>query len=173
MNDEINYAALIDSAMHSIVREALQIAAVEGLPGDHHFFISFMTQFPGVNLSTKLRQKYPEEMTIVLQYQFDSLEVFVDHFCVELSFDNVSEKVIVPFLALTAFADPSVKFGLQFRHVDMMSSSNDDDFFRSNHSAVVQTVHKDGSPSKKTAAAPLPEMTDNVISLDTFRKKDS
>ena len=181
MRDEINYAALIDSAMHSIVKEALRIAAVEGLPGEHHFYISFVTRFAGVKLSERLRQKYPEEMTIVLQYQFESLEVYQDRFAVSLRFDGIPESIVVPFLAMTAFADPSVKFGLQFRHLDdLLRLPQDNDEAQDK----VQGIHfpameaKTGDifvPRVAQAAADqaveVKEEIDNVIVLDRFRKK--
>ena len=114
----IDYSALVDDAMHLIVKKSLRIFAQANLHGDHHFFISFITKYPGVVISEKLHNKYPYEMTIVLQHQFEKLIVSDDHFSVLLSFDNQQEKIVIPFAALTAFADPSVKFGLQFRHID-------------------------------------------------------
>jgi hypothetical protein len=117
-NDFIDYGKLIDDAMHIIVRNALQRVSKEGLPGKHHFFISFLTSYPGVVLSDTLRKKYPDEMTIVLQHQFENLKVTDKRFDVVLSFDNVKENIGAPFDALLAFADPSVKFGLQFRQIE-------------------------------------------------------
>ena len=110
----IDYPALIDNAMRGVVRQALEHGHAEGLPGDHHFFISFQTAYPGVDISDTLKTRYPEEMTIVLQHQFWDLTVEQDKFSVMLSFNNTPEKLVIPFDALTAFADPSIKFGLQF-----------------------------------------------------------
>ena len=171
MDEEINYSILIDDAMHTIVKKALEIAIKKGLPGDHHFFISFMTNFPGVQLSTKLRKKYTTEMTIVLQYQFEDLYVSDTDFGVILSFDNVKERVIVPFAALTAFADPSVKFGLQFRHMEDFPSDEQTDAEIKEFVTPETSETKDkkaDSPKKKGGK----ESTQaNVITLDTFRKK--
>jgi hypothetical protein len=163
--DFINYGALIDEAMHIIVKKSLEIAASKKLPGEHHFFISFITKFPGVNLSDKLRKKYPQEMTIVLQFQFEELKVEETSFSVVLSFDNVKEKVIVPFAAITAFADPSVKFGLQFRHIDEQPEEDE---------LTGTDVERHTGPI--TSGKPIKEIikesgATNVITLDSFRKK--
>jgi uncharacterized protein len=114
----IDYPALIDNAMRSVVREAVTQAAKHGLPGDHHFFVSFLTTHPDVGLSPALRTRYPEEMTIVIQHQYWDLKVEDDHFSLMLSFNNIPEKLVIPFAALSAFADPSIKFGLQFHSRD-------------------------------------------------------
>lgn len=176
MDDEfIDYGELIDDAMHIIVRRALQIAEEKGLQGDHHFFISFITQYPGVKISDKLIAKYPDEMTIVLQYQFEDLEVYDDRFGVTLSFGGVKENLVVPFAALTAFADPSVKFGLQFRSLD---ESDFDDLDDDDISAEVREfVAKDPSEqddegSKKSSKSEKKgKNAENVVTLDSFRKK--
>ena len=110
----IDYPQLIDTAMRSVVREVLRDASKNGLPGEHHFFISFKTEFSGVSISEQLKKRYPEEMTIVLQHQFWDFKVEDNRFQVTLSFGGVPEKLVIPYAALTAFADPSVKFGLQF-----------------------------------------------------------
>jgi len=112
--DTIDYPGMIDSAMRGVVREALLHIQREGLPGEHHFFISFLTNFPGVSMSPQLRARYPEEITIVVQHQFWDLKITQEQFSIMLSFNNIPEKLTVPFDALTAFADPSIKFGLQF-----------------------------------------------------------
>lgn len=114
----INYERLVDEAMHVIVKKALLFIEGGKVPGDHHFYISFLTNHPGVKISESLRKQYPEEMTIVLQYQFENLVVDDKRFSVTLSFDGAREHIDVPFSALTAFADPSVKFGLQFKHAN-------------------------------------------------------
>jgi uncharacterized protein len=169
--DLINYSTLIDDAMHTIVKKALEIAIKNGLPGEHHFFISFMTNYPGVQISPKLRKKYTTEMTIVLQYQFEDLYVNDNDFGVILSFDNERERVIVPFAALTAFADPSVKFGLQFRHIDDLPpveqpAAEIKEFITPDNSE--NTDKKAAAPRSKK---PTDNSTANVITLDTFRKK--
>jgi hypothetical protein len=125
------------------------------LHGDHHFFISFATTMPGVHISSKLKERYPEEITIVLQYQFENLSVDKNKFSVTLRFDGVKEVIVVPFKALTAFADPSVKFALQFKNEE-------------GHHSVSTKLHiaKDLTEDKQNLSTP-----DNVITLDRFRNK--
>lgn len=110
----IDYEALQQDALRGIVRAALQQIAKSGLPGEHHFYISFLTQAPGVVLSKRLKEKYPHEMTIVLQHRFWDLLVSDDRFEVKLTFDGVPERLVIPFAAIKVFIDPSVHFGLQF-----------------------------------------------------------
>ena len=110
----IDYEALQQDALRGIVRAALQQIAKTGLPGEHHFYISFRTQAPGVVLSKRLKEKYPDEMTIVLQHRFWDLIVSEDRFEVKLTFDGVPERLVVPLSAIKVFIDPSVHFGLQF-----------------------------------------------------------
>ncbi|HLH89716.1 MAG TPA: ClpXP protease specificity-enhancing factor SspB [Xanthobacteraceae bacterium] len=112
--DYIRYDILTQDAMRSVVRTVLADAAAKGLPGEHHFFISFDTRAEGVNLSPRIKAQYPKEMTIVLQHQFWDLVVGEDRFEVGLSFSGVAERLTIPFRAITGFADPSVQFGLQF-----------------------------------------------------------
>lgn len=112
--DHIRYDLLAQEALRSVVRRVLSDVARDGLPGDHHFYISFDTRAPGVKLSPRMREKYPEEMTIVLQHQFWDLIVSDTVFEVGLSFGGVAERLVIPFSALKGFFDPSVKFGLQF-----------------------------------------------------------
>lgn len=114
MHQTIDYPGMIDTAMRSVVREALNHVVKFGLPGEHHFFVSFLTNYPGVTISPQLKARYPEEITIVVQHQFWDLTVNERQFSIMLSFNNIPEKLVVPFDALTAFADPSIKFGLQF-----------------------------------------------------------
>jgi hypothetical protein len=112
--DLIRYDLLVQDALKGVVRKVLADAAKEGLGGDHHFYISFRTDFPGVRLSNRLREKYPQDMTIVLQHQFWDLILTEHSFEVGLSFSGVPERLLVPFDALTGFFDPSVQFGLKF-----------------------------------------------------------
>src|SRR5580693_3858199 len=112
--DHIRYDLLTQEALRSVLRRVLQDAAKGGLPGDHHFYISFNTGAPGVRVSKRLRGQYPEEMTVVLQHQFRDLVVSEQGFEVGLSFSGVSEHLVVPFDAIKRFFDPSVQFGLQF-----------------------------------------------------------
>ena len=116
--DHIRYDILAQEALRGLVRSVLTDAAKNGLPGDHHFFITFDTQAPGVRLSPRLLAQYPEEMTVVLQHQFWDLKVSDDGFEVQLSFGGVAERVYVPFPAIKSFADPSVQFMLQFETID-------------------------------------------------------
>jgi hypothetical protein len=114
MPDHIRYDLLTQQALRSVVRNVLGEAAKKGLPGEHHFYISFDTRSEGVRLSDRLRAQYPEQMTIILQHQFWDLEVEETGFSVGLSFGGVPEKLYVPFEAIKGFFDPSVQFGLQF-----------------------------------------------------------
>src|SRR6185312_1090795 len=110
----IDYAKLQQDAMRGVVRAVLQRIVKSGLPGEHHFYISFLTQAPGVILSKRLKEKYPSEMTIVLQHRFWDLIVSEDRFEVKLTFDGIPERLVVPFAAIKVFIDPSVRYGLQF-----------------------------------------------------------
>ncbi|MEW6450643.1 MAG: ClpXP protease specificity-enhancing factor SspB [Pseudomonadota bacterium] len=112
--DHIRYDILAQDALRGLVRRVLTDAGKKGLPGDHHFFITFNTQHDAVRLSPRLREQYPEEMTIVLQHQFWDLKITDEAFEVGLSFSGVAERLYIPFEAITAFADPSVQFALQF-----------------------------------------------------------
>jgi uncharacterized protein len=111
----LRYDQMLEEALRGVVRRALRTVAESGLPGSHHFYITFKTGAPGVELTPRLKDKYPDEMTIVLQYQFWGLEVSAERFIVTLSFNDVPERLVVPFAAITAFADPAAKFGLQFQ----------------------------------------------------------
>lgn len=113
-DDLIRYDLLVQDALKGVVRKVLSDAAKEGLAGDHHFYVSFRTDFPGVRISQRLREKYPQDMTIVLQHQFWDLGIADHTFEVGLSFSGVPERLLVPFDALTGFFDPSVQFGLKF-----------------------------------------------------------
>src|SRR3954463_1448161 len=122
-NDLIRYDLLVQDALKGVVRKVLADAAKEGLGGEHHFYISFRTDFPGVRLSNRLREKYPQEMTIVLQHQFWDLGITEHAFEVGLSFSGAPERLLVPFDALTGFFDPSVQFGLKFEVQDGSAQS--------------------------------------------------
>ena len=110
----IDYAKLQQEAMRGVVRAVLQQIVKTGLPGEHHFYISFLTQAPGVILSKRLKEKYPNEMTIVLQHRFWDLIISDERFEVKLTFDGIPERLVVPFSAIKVFIDPSVRYGLQF-----------------------------------------------------------
>ncbi|PZP86352.1 MAG: hypothetical protein DI582_03155 [Azospirillum brasilense] len=165
---------MIDSAMRNVVREALIHVDKFGLPGDHHFFISFQTNYPGVSISPQLKSRYPEEITIVVQHQFWDLKITDKLFSIMLSFNNIPEKLVVPFDALTAFADPSIKFGLQFHGKKPAKSSNDGE-----EAVACPVTGKNGHEKPPMAAFEEEEPTDEteaandtkVISLESFRKR--
>lgn len=160
----IDYPTMIDDAMRGVVREALRQVEREGvLPGEHHFFVTFETNYPGVEISPQLKAKYPQEMTIVLQHQFWDLAVRPDSFTVTLSFNKRPERLVVPFAAMTAFADPSIKFGLQFH----LSDDDFDDELLDDGLPFDDSAGNDTSPLEQGAKRPAAQ----VISLDTFRKK--
>ena len=154
--DLMDYPKMVEDAMRSVVREALNRAAENGLPGVHHFFITFSTQAQGVEISDTLVARFPDEMTIVLENQFWGLEISDDGFSVTLSFGGRQERLVIPFAALTAFVDPSVKFGLQFGE-----GAGDG----GNAQETAPSVDDSGGE-------PAPETGDaRVIPLDEFRKK--
>lgn len=159
-DDLLRYDKMVEKALRDVVRNALEVVAAEGLPGEHHFYISFATAFPGVDIPDYLCKQYPDEMTIVLQYQFFDLEITDEQFSVDLSFNNVRETLTVPFQAITTFADPSVNFALQFQSIGNGATDEDGDEDSENPTA------EDGS-----AKPPKEEKRGEVISLDTFRKK--
>jgi hypothetical protein len=114
MADLIRYDLLVQDALRGVVRQVLTDVARNGLQGEHHFFITFKTATPGLRLSSRMRERYPDEMTVILQHQFWGLTVTEAGFEVGLSFNNMPERLFVPFAAITMFQDPSVTFGLKF-----------------------------------------------------------
>jgi hypothetical protein len=178
--DYIRYDILTQDALRGVVRTVLADAAAKGLPGEHHFFISFDTQAEGVRLSPRLKAQYPKEMTIVLQHQFWDLVVNNQGFEVGLSFNGVPERLVVPFLAITGFVDPSVQFGLQFA----TAAAGEEPAGASESASSGRTpARHDGMPPAEalpTAANPAtttkpddtpPEGGGEVVRLDRFRKK--
>jgi len=160
--DLIRYDILAQEALRGVVRKVLSEVARTGLPGDHHFFISFVTKAPGVRMSQRLLEQYDKEMTIVLQNQFGALRVTETGFEVELSFDGRPELLAIPFSAIKGFFDPSVQFGLQF---DVERVSGED------AEIEAETVDEpDAAPAAKPAPAPEAQ-GEKVVSLDSFRKK--
>ncbi|MGE0213066.1 MAG: SspB family protein [Parvibaculaceae bacterium] len=157
----MRYDLLAQDALRGVVRQALRRAGREGLPGDHHFFIAIDTRHPGVRISPRLRGRYPEEITIVLQHQFWNLDVQEERFEVDLSFDNVQERLIVPFSAVKGFFDPSVQFGLQFEVATAAQAADD---------AEPEQAESPASAEKDEETTGEPEAP-KVVSLDTFRKK--
>jgi hypothetical protein len=157
--DLMRYDLLAQQALRGVVREALNIAASTGLPGEHHFYIAFNTKYPGVEISERLAQRYPREMTIVLQHQFWNLKVHDDRFEAELSFDNIPEKLVIPFDAVKGFLDPAVQFGLQFESVPVKSK------LKEVPAAAAPDAAAPGSEAAPAADSP------KIVSLDSFRKK--
>jgi hypothetical protein len=119
----IDYESLAQDAMRGVVRAVLTRVAKSGLPGDHHFYIAFNTQAPGVIISKRLKEKYPEEMTIVLQHRFWDLLVGEERFEVKLTFDSIPERLAIPYRAVKVFFDPSVPYGLQFEESELTSEA--------------------------------------------------
>jgi len=156
--DLIRYDILAQEALRGVVRKVLSEVARTGLPGEHHFFISFVTKAPGVRVSQRLLEQYDKEMTIVLQNQFGGLKVTETGFEVELSFDGRPELLVIPFSALKGFFDPSVQFGLQF------------DVERASAEVEQPEAIAEAAPSESKPAAVEPT-GEKVVSLDSFRKK--
>jgi uncharacterized protein len=163
-DDMIGYEQLMQDALRSVVRAALQQAAnPRGLPGKHHFYITFRTHGAGVIIPDHLKTRYPDEMTIVLEHQFWDLEVYADRFRVILKFSGQPHPITIPLTAITRFFDPSVKFGLHFEqhHQDEARMASGDDA---------------GHPAPRDIAsaqddAPASGGETSVVSLDAFRKK--
>ncbi len=196
--DSLQYDKMVETALRGVVREALVSVREGGLPGSHHFYLTFRTTHPGVEIAERLHAQYPREMTIVLQHQYWGLEVADDYFVVNLSFSNIPERLKVPYSALVSFVDPSVKFGLQFQAaVEGGPQTAAAETKPSNgeggkdiaaltlattpkEPAPKQTSRKDvaakDAPAKSSAPAAEPadgdkKGPDKVVSLDAFRKK--
>ena len=168
--DHIRYDVLARDALRGVLRRVLTDAAEHGLPGEHHFYITFLSTADGVKLSPRLLAQYPDEMTIILQHQFWDLVVTEDRFEVGLSFGGIPERLVVPFAAIKSFLDPSVQFGLQFEPSEAV-----DEPPASKLPAVPAFA-----PSPAPAAEPAAESADEparpgegaeVVRLDRFRKK--
>ena len=166
MSKKINYEDLVQRALVYVVRDLLKDAAKYGLPEAHHFYISYNTNHPGVELPDYLRDQYPESITIVIQYEFWDLIVDDEKFEITLSFNNMHEKLVVPFEAMTSFVDPSAKFGLQF--TPSMESQPDLKGY------TKKTATKEEPKSKPKNKFQIPEgaVEGNIITLDAFRKKN-
>lgn len=162
MSDDIlRYDLMIEAALRDVVRETLATVAENGLPGEHHFYITFLTAFPGVQIPEHLRKQYPDEMTIVLQYQFFGLKLEDDCLSVTLSFNNVKERLLIPIEAITTFADPSVNFALQFQSGQPFDEDGDEDTTEGAGNSANGGKEKAKDDGKRG----------EVISLDMFRKK--
>ncbi|MBC8036511.1 MAG: hypothetical protein H7X89_04770 [Rhizobiales bacterium] len=165
-DDLMRYDRLAQHALRGVVRDALRIVERTGLPGDHHFYIAFNTTHPGVNIGERMMARYPREMTIVLQHKFLGLKVTADHFEVELFFDDIPEKLIVPFDAVKGFLDPAVQFGLQFETVTAPPAGAETDKPKANTGKTAKAE----PTSEKPESEPKGDLP-KVVSLDSFRKK--
>jgi hypothetical protein len=166
--DHIRYDVLARDALRGVLRRVLTDAAEHGLPGEHHFFITFLSTAEGVKLSPRLLAQYPQEMTIILQHQFWDLTVSEDRFEVGLSFGGVAERLVVPFNAIKSFFDPSVKFGLQFEPSDVATEAP-----AANLPAVPAAPGLPvAAPASEEPEEPAkPGDGAEVVRLDRFRKK--
>ncbi len=153
--DLFHYDKMVEAALRGVVRDALRRAAREGLRSAHHFYIAFATQMPGVQLPDHLHERYPEEMTIVLQHQFWDLEVGAESFSVTLSFQKQLERLVVPFAAVRSFADPSVNFALEFAGPE----------------AGAGEPQKPPLAIEAPPAKPADKPAGEVVALDSFRKR--
>jgi hypothetical protein len=161
----IDYQSLIDEAMLAIVRKILLDTQDNGLAEDQCFYISFRTDYPEVILSKQVRQRYPKEITIVLQYQYKNLQVLEDRFSVNIAFNSIPETIEIPFSALTGFVDPSVNFSLQFRK----NNDNEDVV-----DTVIEKESKDSirmKPKATSTTKKADKKAGEVIAIDKFRKK--
>ncbi len=178
-DDGLNYDRMVEDALRSVLKTALEQAAEQGLPGNHHFYITFLTTHPDVVIPDVLRARFPSEMTIVLQYQFWGLEVGPDAFAVTLSFSDVPERLNVPFGAVTAFADPSVRFGLQFDAGKRGAGEGADSVLHgaaaepdTNAANTAREATRGETAQEPAEPEPAPAAPGaKVVTLDTFRKK--
>ncbi|HTJ64029.1 MAG TPA: ClpXP protease specificity-enhancing factor SspB [Alphaproteobacteria bacterium] len=153
----LQYNVMVEAALRAVVRQSLIDVARVGLPGNHHFYITFRTAYPGAQVPDYLKARYPAEMTIVLQHQFEDLEVEETFFGVTLTFNHIPERLVVPFSAITVFADPSVNFALPFQAPELPPEEP----------APLKPVAKDAVDKPADTA----EKSGEVVSLDKFRKK--
>lgn len=158
MSRSIDYGNLMHRAMRTLIRQVLDDVAAAGLPGDHHFFITFDTQHPDVELADWLSDRYPEEMTVVVQHWFENLQVTDDGFSITLNFGDKPEPLYIPYDAIRTFVDPSVEFGLRF---ETQESDDPDDGAREPEAPMVEDAEDDGDAPARDA---------EVVSLDSFRK---
>lgn len=181
-DDILRYDILVQNALRGVIRKVLSEVDKTGLPGNHHFFITFLTGAHGVKVSNRIREQYPEQMTIVLQHQFWELEVGETGFGIGLSFSDVPEKLYVPYAAIRGFYDPSVNFELEFdvEQAEVGETEPASDVKKlENQEPLVQDDNKASGTSSEDAgdetADEAPEADENdtadVVSLDAFRKK--
>ncbi|WP_417278250.1 SspB family protein [Celeribacter sp.] len=163
MAKTIDYGNLMHDAMRGLIRKVLDGVAKDGLPGDHHFFITFDTMHPDVELADWLSDRYPEEMTIVIQHWFDNLEVSDDGFAITLNFGDSPEPLYIPYDAIRTFVDPSVEFGLRFETQEYDVEEMDEDEIP--HDAEVTSFEPKDEPEKSSGPKEA-----EIVSLDKFRK---
>ena len=181
VEDLIRYDILAQEALRGVVKKVLQEVARTGLPGDHHFYITFDTNYPGIRMSSRMKDKYPEEMTIVVQHQFWDLETTDNGFSIGLSFDNIPESLLIPFAAIRGFFDPAVQFGLQFdaseEELDDTAEDGDDTVSSLPSPPELKKIEKPAEEASSQAADGEAEgeaeesASADVVSLDAFRKK--
>jgi hypothetical protein len=165
-SDHIRYDVLARDALRGVLRHVLTDAAEHGLPGEHHFYITFLSTAEGVKISPRLLSQYPQEMTVILQHQFWDLVVTDDRFEVGLSFNGIPERLVVPFSSIKSFFDPSVQFGLQFEANEEAASAPTAEIVPA---PVAETAARDESES--TDEPPKQGEGAEVVRLDRFRKK--
>ena len=168
-DDGLKYDTMVEEALRGVVKAALAEAAEHGLTGNHHFYITFRTGHPDVVVPDQLRKRYPNEMTIVLQHQYWGLELGTDAFSVTLSFADVPEHLTIPFAAVTAFADPSVRFGLQFGASGTEAASGGEVTLLRGGMGESEVAASNAEAEEQDAETG-PDSA-KVVTLDTFRKK--
>ncbi len=180
--DLIRYDILTQDALREVIRKVLQEVSTSGLPGEHHFFITFRTDHPGVRLSTRMRERYPEEMTIVIQHSFWDLKIRDTYFEIDLSFDDILERLRIPFSSLKGFFDPHVNFGVQFDSDFAEEDEGENDIQVVIETEIVEdtenlpTLAQSREVSKASESKDIPSKDDEgesaeIVSLDQFRKK--
>jgi hypothetical protein len=169
--DHIRYDILTQEAMRGVIRSVLADAAVHGLPGEHHFYITFDTTAEGAKLSPRLRAQYPQEMTIVLQHQFWDLNVDDEAFSVGLSFNGIPEMLTVPLLSIKRFEDRAVHFMLQFADLEAVPAQPPTEPVQSAPTAKVREALPVAASPEPAAPEPQPDGGAEVVRLDRFRKK--
>ncbi|WP_068115110.1 SspB family protein [Tropicimonas marinistellae] len=165
MSQSIDYGKLMHRAMRSLIQEVLGEVARSGLPGQHHFFITFDTTHPDVNIADWLRDRYPQEMTVVLQHWFDNLDVTDDGFAVTLNFGETPEPLYIPYDSIATFVDPSVEFGLRF---ETASAADDDEAPEDDDRGTPEPT--DEAPIAEDIQPDEPQGDAEVVRLDSFRK---
>lgn len=171
-SDILRYDLWIEDALRSVIRRSLTTVEEMGLPGDHHFYITFRTEHEDVGMADWLRAEYPEEMTIVLQHQYDTLTVGVDGFNIKLRFGGRPELLEIPFEAITSFADPSVSFGLQLKSVDLDDEDDDGDELTPEELGINPSARLNDT-GDETKDTPQEKKSGEVIALDAFRNKQT